>query len=252
MRNLMKSNKKGVLVIFLRMIAGKILSPIMTDKKIAGFDKTRFLSVIRATLPALIITSDGETYRNEVRRSKYVMEKSLVCIDFLLENGIKSDQLIGLVLGSNLRQIDEYISELKKRNITKFCFHTGDFRFRRGMLSKRIALEYARYIRHHVRYLMLYGGGCRRFFQQYHFADAFITQSHFVAGFKHKKICRNGQKKYDGELSWDFIMSNLSEIYHYHFYREDHMTLPIDDSNELSSQDKVDLNENITSQPGGD
>lgn len=202
-----------------------ILSPIMTDKKNAGFDRERFLSVIQATLPNSIITPDGETYVDDSKRSKYVIELTLDSIDFLLDNGVNADQMIGLVLGANIRQIDEYISELQQRNLSKFCLHTGDFHFRRGNRSKQIALNYAKHIHSRVPYLMVYGGGSREFFQRFDLAEAFVTQSHIVAGFKHKKICRYGQKRYDGELSWDFIMSNLYEIYHYHFNREDIMNL---------------------------
>jgi hypothetical protein len=224
-----------------------ILSSIMTDKKIAGFTREQLLSVIRATLPDSIITPDGETYRDELKRSKYVIEQSLDSIDYLLDNGVRSDQMIGLVLGANIRQIDEYIVELKQRKITTYCLHTGDFHFRRGAKSKRIALDYARHIRSQVPYLIVYGGGSRTFFQMYDFANAFITQSHAVAGFKHKKICRHGQKRYDGELSWDFIMSNLYEIYHYHFNREDIMCL----SNVFETPCVEISNHKISSQLGG-
>lgn len=229
-----------------------ILSSIMPDKRIAGCSPIKLLSLIQATKPNLIITPDGETYCDEVRRSKYVMEKSLNSIDFLLDNNTKSDQLIGLILGSNFRQVEEYISELKDRKISKFCFHAGDFNFRRGLLSKRLALDYARFIRQHVPYLMIYGGGSRRFFQNYYFADAFVTQSHYVAGFKHKKISRNGQKKYDGEISWEFIMNNLSEIYHYHFHREDIIKIPFSyATNDIISPMIPFLNQNTSSPSGG-
>ncbi|MEN6442524.1 MAG: hypothetical protein ABFC71_02065 [Methanoregula sp.] len=224
-----------------------ILSSIMTDKKIAGFNREQFLSVIQATRPYSIITPDGETYRNELKRSNYVMEQSLDSIDYLLDHDVRPDQMIGLVLGANIRQIDEYILELKQRKIPKFCLHTGDFNFRRGAKSKQIAIDYARHIRSQVPYLMVYGGGCRTFFQRYDFAHAFVTQSHIVAGFKHKKICRHGQKRYDGELSRDLIMSNLYEIYHYHFNREDIMSL----SNIFETSCVEVSNENASSPIGG-
>jgi hypothetical protein len=184
-----------------------ILSLIMPDKTIAGCDQLRYLLMIQELNPNLIISPDGETYQGDVLRSKYVIEKSLECIDFLLNRGIEPRRLIGLVLGANFQQIDWYIDKLLNRGIRKFCFHAGDFRFRRDSRSKRLALDIARHIRQRVPYLMIYGGGCRKFFQLYHFANAFVTQSHFVSGFKHKKICRRGQKNltesYRGVLSWE-------------------------------------------------
>lgn len=187
------------------------LSTIMRDKTLFGCDVDAYINVIRNLKPNYFMTLDCETYEGETNLAKNELDRSLQEskeIVFKCGNSFP----IGLVKGASLYQIQEYSQTLSSIGIKHMVFHTGDFLCRGNNLLIEKARRYARMIRNNCETLALYGIGSQRHFRKFYFADAFITQSHYVNGFYGQEFFSGSWRPCSTKVDRKLIMRNLREM----------------------------------------
>jgi hypothetical protein len=186
-----------------------ILSSIMPDRMIAGFSAEAYADMIGTLQPDYFLTPDGETYYNEGERSGREIKRILDETRYLLESN-PSVLPIGLVKGCDLHQIESHSDELLQLGLTRFAFHASDFLRRGPAWMGRQAVEFATKIRVKVPWFLVYGVGAVRSFQKFHFADGYITQSHFVNAF-YGRLC-DGTDDAVRKVTRRDIMNNLRKV----------------------------------------
>lgn len=164
-----------------------IFSSIMHDDVLSQCTCETYAYLINTLKPDQYLTPDGTTYIGKVKKSRNQINKILDITEKLLKLCPKS-QPIGLIKGASLSQIDFHINRLKGLGINQFCFHAGDFLYKESIYSQNLAVKFSKHIRMKVPHLMIYGIGSKSNFQKFHFADSYVTNSHFIQAFNHRTI----------------------------------------------------------------
>ncbi len=188
-----------------------ILSPIMPDSLLQNIDYNTYAYIIETLRPDQYITPDGITYTGFTRYSRNQINHILAMTEKLL-NRFPELTPIGLVKGSDLSQMDYHLDNLHDLGITQICLHVGDFLYKESIYSRDQVCYLARHIREKVPYLIIYGVGSKHYFRKFHFADAFVTNSHFIQAFNHKTICGVKWVNFKGKVSREIIMRNFEYL----------------------------------------
>ena len=206
-----KIKEKGGIHNFLDFDGKIILSLIMKDNLIQGFNPSRYSEVINTLKPDYYTIVDGETYEKEELISKAEIKRSFLETRQLIEL-CKDSKPIGQVKGCNKSQIVTHMALLKSLGIEDFVFHVGDF-FRNGspkMINR--AKEYSLMIRKNAKTLILYGMGSQSKLQEFSFADAYTTFNYFVNAVNGKKFVGTKKYHYTGGYSPKIVRENLIQI----------------------------------------
>jgi hypothetical protein len=171
--------KAGGLHVFLNYYGLIILSPIMEDEKVSYFSARRYAKLIKTLKPDCYITPDGATYHGHKKLAKQQMAVALKGTRYLLKKCI-GYRAVGLVKGSDLEQIREYVNILSYLGISVFVFHAGDFLSNGSKWELYEAKEFVRLISRMVPKLIVYGVGNEGHFLDFYAADGFVTHSHFA------------------------------------------------------------------------
>ena len=187
-----------------------ILSTITRDLALQNLTTTQYVNIVDAVKPDHIFTWDGPTYLNEKTRSAEALveikKKSLEISELYPRY-----KLIGLVKGGTLDQTGEYSRWLADLGITTQVFHAGDY-LRGGPRYRVVANSHANAARENARRLMIYGLGSAKNFCMFGYADVFITQSHFVRGYRNQKFGSMGWARHRGKWTPEMFMESLANM----------------------------------------
>lgn len=184
-----------------------ILSPIMPDRLLLKIDFQTYVALLEELSPDRYITPDGITYSGFIKYSRNQIEH-ILDITSKLQDRFPEHTPIGLVKGCTLSQMDFHLDNLLERGITQICLHAGDFLYKESVHSCDQIVDFARYIREKVPYLIIYGVGSKQYFRRFHHADAFVTNSHYIQAFNHKRIQGAKWINYKGKPTREIIMKN--------------------------------------------
>ncbi|MEK6982072.1 MAG: hypothetical protein AABX38_04035 [Candidatus Micrarchaeota archaeon] len=187
------------------------LSTIMRDKTLFGCSVDMYTELIRNLKPDYFMTLDCETYEGENNLAENELYRVLRESKEIITKCSNSSP-IGLVKGACLSQIQEYSYALSLMNIKQMIFHIGDFLYRGDNLMIEKARRYASTIRTNCETLALYGIGSQCHFRKFYFADAFITQSHYVNAFYGQAFFNGKWHPCHRKVDTKLIMSNLREM----------------------------------------
>ena len=182
-----KIQAKGDLKKYLEFSGQVLLSSIMRDETIFSFSVERYAYLINELKPDYYFTPDGETYNGYTNQSELEINRVLNETKYLLDN-CQNSIAIGLIKGCTKKQIIEHIHKLIELGITLFVFHVGDFLRRGSAYEKGKVINFIKVIRKIVPFLLVYGIGSTDNFIRFNCANGFITQSHFIKAFNHKKV----------------------------------------------------------------
>ena len=188
-----------------------ILSPIMPDPLLLNINYDTYAYLIEALQPDKIITPDGITYSGFIKFSRNQIDHILGITELLLDRFPECTP-IGLVKGCNLSQMDFHLDKLHELGITQVCLHAGDFLYKESNYSRDQIIDFARYIREKVPFLMIYGVGSKHYFQRFYFADCYVTNSHFMQAFNHKVVHGATWVNFKGKPSKEIIMKNFEYL----------------------------------------
>ena len=188
-----------------------ILSPIMPDSllKLINFDTYEY--ILEELKPDQYLSPDGSTYNGFISYSHDQIKQILELTEKLVVR-FPDITIIGLIKGCTLKQMEYHLERMIELGINKFCLHAGDFLHNGSKYSKSQIISYAREIRKKVPYLMIYGIGSKFYFQRFHHANAFVTNSHFIQGFNHMVICGVTWTNFKGEVTNEIIMKNFGYL----------------------------------------
>ncbi|MDD4110890.1 MAG: hypothetical protein PHS54_05015 [Clostridia bacterium] len=191
---------------------GKIvLSSIMPDRTLIGFTIEDYIEMIKVCKPDAYLSPDGETYLDRENIADF--EVGRVKSDaIILRKEFPDLEMYGLVKGSNVNQVGDHTLFLKQLGVRKFVFHAGDYVCRGSWNAKHQARLFAKKIKQLGGHLMVYGVGSRKSILPFRFADDFVTQSHYVQAFYHKKFIGGKTISYNGKVDASFINQNFLEI----------------------------------------
>jgi len=207
MSMIQKIRNAGGLHQYLNGVNQVILSPIMPDRLLLKIDFRTYVSLIEELSPDRYITPDGITYSGFIKYSRNQIEL-ILDITSKLQDRFPELTPIGLVKGCTISQMDFHLDNLLERGITQICLHAGDFLYKESVYSCDQIVDFARYIREKVPYLIIYGVGSKHYFRRFHHADAFVTNSHYMQAFNHKRIQGAKWVHYKGKPTKDIVMKN--------------------------------------------
>lgn len=187
-----------------------IFSPIMPDSKLLHIKGESYAEVINTLRFDYYITPDRPTYLKQINRSAHQIDLIMELTRYLLSTCPNSIPM-GLVKGGNVFQIRYHAHQLRNLGIKVLIFHVGDF-FRRGKENRRTCVAFTREIRKEADLLFIYGIGSRKSINKFRFADGFITQSHFVNGFRRQHLVDGLWRQYHRKATIEDIRANLKEI----------------------------------------
>jgi hypothetical protein len=211
MSAIQKIRDAGGLHEYLNGAGNIILSPIMPDRLLLKIDFQTYVSLIEELRPERYITPDGITYSGFTKYSRNQIEIILDITSKLLDR-FPEYTPIGLVKGSNLSQMDFHLDNLLERGITQICLHAGDFLYRESNYSCGQIVDFARYVREKVPYMMVYGIGSKQYFRRFHFADTYVTNSHYMQAFNHKRIQGAKWVNFRGKPTKEIVMKNFDYL----------------------------------------
>jgi hypothetical protein len=188
-----------------------ILSPIMPDHLLLNISYDTYAYLVEALQPDQIITPDGITYSGFTKFSRNQIDLVLGITEKLLDRFPECTP-IGLVKGCNIPQMDFHLDKLLELGITQVCLHAGDFLYKESNYSKDQVIDFARYIREKVPFLMIYGVGSKHYFQRFHFANCYVTNSHFMQAFNHKVVHGATWVNFKGKPSKEIVMKNFEYL----------------------------------------
>jgi hypothetical protein len=188
-----------------------ILSSIMPDRILLKINYETYEFLTDILQPDQQITPDGITYSEFIKLARSQINHILGITEKLL-NHFPEIIPIGLVKGSNLSQRDFHLDKLLDLGISHICFHAGDFLYRESDYSKDQAVRLANYIHEKVPQLTIYGVGSSLNFHRFNFANSFITNSHYVQAFNHKKICGNNWVNFREKPTKEIVMNNFEHL----------------------------------------
>lgn len=203
-----KIDAAGGLHKYLNFAGPIILSSIMRDEILDSCVCDTYIYLIKHLKPEYYLTPDGYTYRGYKIDSQSQIEKILGLTKILLRDCPGSEP-IGLIKGCDHYQLDFHLAKLQELGIKRFCFHAGDFLYKESDYSKTQAAVFAKLLKEKGIYLIIYGIGSNTNFRKFHFADAFITNSHFMQAFNHRHIPGSMWITFKGKPNQDRIMENL-------------------------------------------
>jgi hypothetical protein len=189
-----------------------ILSSIMPDKMIFRITRESYVEVINKIGVDVYFTPDGENYLDRKNVSANEIKRMVEETGFLIDACNNSIPL-GLVKGSDEKQIRGHISSLQKLGINSMIFHVSDF------LSQGISRDIALYtklikvVREETDQLFVYSIGSRRNLRRFGFADGFITQNHFTNAFHRLQLVDGKWIPLKRKPIRADIMRNLKELY---------------------------------------
>ncbi|MDD4083189.1 MAG: hypothetical protein PHD05_07405 [Sphaerochaetaceae bacterium] len=201
----------GGLHAFLDFDGKIILSPIMPDKMLIGFKLTDYIEMIRICKPDAYLSPDGETYLDRENIASFEIER-VESDTTLLKKEFPNLEMYGLVKGSNEGQVVKHTLFLKHIGVKKFVFHAGDYVCRGSWNAKHQAKLFASKIKNLGGHLMVYGVGSKKSLLSFRFADDFVTQSHYVQAFYHKKFIGGRTVVCKDKVNSVLINENFSEI----------------------------------------
>lgn len=208
---LQKVERAGSLHEYLGLSGRIIISPIIPDPLLLRINRDTYSYLFEALRPDEFITPDGITYTGLTKLSRDQIEHILGITEFLINRFPECDP-IGLVKGSNLSQMDLHVDKLLELGITRVCLHAGDFLYKDSGYSKDQIIDFARYVREKVPFLMIYGVGSKHYFRRFYFADCFVTNSHFIQAFNHKVIRGVKWVNFKGEPTREIVMHNFEYL----------------------------------------
>ncbi|WP_292369684.1 hypothetical protein [Methanoregula sp. UBA64] len=185
-----------------------IFSSIMRDEILDSCVVETYIFLINQLKPEYYLTPDSYTYRGYKIDSRSKIEKILEMTKIILKECPASEP-IGLIKGCNLSQIDLHLDKLIELKIKRFCFHAGDFIYKESEYSKSQAIFFAKSMKEKRIYLIIYGVGSNTYFRKFHFADAFVTNSHFMQAANHRRIPGSKWITFKGKPNQETIMENL-------------------------------------------
>jgi hypothetical protein len=188
-----------------------ILSPIMPDRLLLKIDYQIYVSLIEELGPDRYITPDGITYNGFIKYSRNQIELILDITSKLLDR-FPEYTPIGLVKGCDLSQMDFHLDNLLERGITQICLHAGDFLYKESGYSSDRIVGFTRYIREKVPYMMVYGVGSKHYFRRFHYADVYVTNSHYMQAFNHKRIQGTKWVNFKGKPTKEIVMKNFDYL----------------------------------------
>lgn len=188
-----------------------ILSPIMPDSILMKINFETYAYLIETLQPDQYITPDCTTYTGFAEDSRNQIDHILEITIKLLDRFVDSAP-IGLIKGSNLSQIDFHLENLLELGVNQFCLHAGDFLYKGSKHSKNQIIDFARYVREKVPYLMIYGVGSKHYFQRFNCADVYVTNSHFMQAFNHRVICGATWRNFKGKPTKEIVMRNFEYL----------------------------------------
>ena len=203
---------------FLKYNGKIILSTIMKDYLLKKINAPIYFDILEGLKPDYYITIDCETYDNESEYSKKQLKEACLKTMELIKL-FPEICPIGLIKGSNRKQILGHHNFLKRLGINIFILHAGDF-FRHGDNKQIQKLKnYANLIKKKDNILFLYGFGSQKRIDEFSFVDGYITYSHMVNAqngiiFNQKKKQRNTKMSYHkaGIYNLKQMLLNLTEI----------------------------------------
>ncbi len=188
-----------------------ILSTIMRDYAIFGCTSSTYVDAVNLLGPDCYFTPDGETYEGERFTSQSEINRVLEETNEVIRN-CPGSRPIGLVKGSNAWQVTNHALVLREFGVRQFALHAGDFLCRGNEQAIFRALQYGKLIKQNVPSLLLYGVGSLRHFRKFFFADAFVTQSHFVQAFNGKRFDGVRWKHFNGNPTGEIVLNNFRNI----------------------------------------
>lgn len=206
-----KINEAGGFHNFLKCGRKIFLSTIMRDRTLFGCSTDMYIDIIRSLKPDYFMTLDCETYEGEINLAKNELDRIIQESKEIIVKCSNSFP-IGLVKGACSSQIQDCSRELSAMGAKHMIFHTGDFLCRGNDLLIEKARQYARIIRANCETLALYGIGSQRHFRKFYFADAFVTQSHYVNGFYGQEFFGGSWRPCSAKVDGTLIMRNLREM----------------------------------------
>ena len=197
---------------FLNFKGEILLSLIMKDRIIPNLNPERYSEAIHLLKPNSFTTVDGETYESDFDCARAELERITRENDELLKLAPEFKP-VGLVKGCSEKTIENHAKQLKTKGIDELIFHVSDFsRHGKPVMIKRARL-YSRKIRPHAKNLMLYGLGSPNLFNQFCFADRYVTLTHYVTAMKGKKFTGCKTMKYSGGCNEEIITKNFDNIH---------------------------------------
>ena len=224
-----KIKKSGSIHNYLNFRGKIILSSIMRDAILAKFDDKKYCEIINALKPDSWMTPDCEAYEGEtikkpdgsifygnVEKSEDQISKSLEMTKKIFPN-VQSDP-IGVVKGSNEKQVIHHLNQLKSMGISNFVFHVGDF-FRIGQNNRDVLIKkaktYAEIIKKNSKSLMLYGMSSQKMLEQFSFSDYYASMNYFTQATRGKEYVGRNLRKANGNLRQEPITQK--KLYEYSF-----------------------------------
>jgi hypothetical protein len=211
MSALQKVERAGSLHEYLGVSGRIIISPIIPDPLLLRINCDTYSYLFEALQPDEFITPDGITYSGLIKRSRDQIDHILGITELLI-NRFPECTPIGLVKGCNLSQMDFHVDKLLELGITRVCLHAGDFLYKDSSYSKDQIIDFARYVREKVPFLMIYGVGSKHYFQRFYFADCYVTNSHFIQAFNHMVIRGVKWVNFKGKPTREIVMHNFEYL----------------------------------------
>jgi hypothetical protein len=211
MRVVREIQDRGGLREFLDTSSQIIFSSIIPDLLLERINLDTYRYLNEEFQPEFYITPDGPTYSS---CEKYSRDQ----IDLVLELTAKlmrkfpASTPIGLIKGCNFAQMDFHSDKLQELGVTQFCLHAGDCLCNAPIFAKDLIVDCGRSLAEKVPDLMIYGVGSRHYFQRFHYAKSFATNSHYMQTFKHQVIQGATWRSFKGDFTKKIVMKNFNYL----------------------------------------
>lgn len=196
---------------FLNTSSKIIFTSVMPDRLLARINFDTYCYLFEEFQPELFITPDAPTYSSCRKYSRTQIELILDLTTKLMKRFPESIP-IGLVKGYNFSQKDFHSDKLLELGLTQFCLYAGDCLTNAPVYARDLIVDCGRSLAEKVPHLMIYGVGSRYYFQRFHFAESYATNSHYMQTFKHKVIQGARWRNFRGEFTRSIAMKNFEYL----------------------------------------
>lgn len=187
-------------------------SPIIPDDILGNMNLESYKVLFDEYQPEYYLTPDAPTYLGCEKKSRSKINQILDFTSSLIKIYPEYTP-IGLVKGSNLIQMDFHTDQLLNEfSITHFCLHVGDCLYKTPIFAKDLIVDCGRLLSEKVPHLMIYGVGSKHYFQRFHFADSFATNSHYIQALNHKKISGATWVNFKGAVTREIVNQNFNYL----------------------------------------
>lgn len=197
---------------YLKTSSKLIFSPILPDSTLGGMDFEVYSILFTEFQPDSYITPDAPTYTGCKKYSRDQIDIILELTEKMIKKFPECNP-IGLIKGSNFPQMDFHSDKLRHDlGLSQFCLHAGDCLYNSPKYAKDRIVDYGRSLAEKGLDLMIYGVGSKHYFQRFHYASRFATNSHYMQAFNHKVVQGSTWTNFKGDFTKKIVMKNFNYL----------------------------------------